>query len=171
MGHRRRSHSVDAQRSLNRSLGRAIAAVSSVREMSERMVHSLSSGLHPLAKSCTYWLCSFTLCFRVTCRETRLQLAVLDVRSLDTHILTMAAVLWWAVIALFTFYDNFVIISDIGNRVCVGVCKILYWEIFFCLSALGFISAVMHSASLQMILNVLEFFLNVFVINNLNLFS
>ncbi|KAG7320858.1 hypothetical protein KOW79_015273 [Hemibagrus wyckioides] len=54
MGHRRRSHSVDAQRSLNRSLGRAIAAVSSVREMSERMVHSLSSGLHPLAKSCTY---------------------------------------------------------------------------------------------------------------------
>ncbi|KAK3555451.1 hypothetical protein QTP86_016105 [Hemibagrus guttatus] len=53
-GHRSPSHSVDAQRSLNHSLGRAIAAVSSVREMSERMVRSLSSGLHPLAKSCTY---------------------------------------------------------------------------------------------------------------------
>ncbi|XP_026998185.2 microtubule organization protein AKNA [Tachysurus fulvidraco] len=56
-GHHMRSHSVDAQRALNRSLGRAIAAVGSVREMSERMVSSLSSGLHhmsPLAKSCTY---------------------------------------------------------------------------------------------------------------------
>ncbi|KAK3524118.1 hypothetical protein QTP70_017975, partial [Hemibagrus guttatus] len=36
-GHRSPSHSVDAQRSLNHSLGRAIAAVSSVREMSEHM--------------------------------------------------------------------------------------------------------------------------------------
>ncbi|GAA6097073.1 microtubule organization protein AKNA [Tachysurus ichikawai] len=56
-GHHMRSHSVDAQRALNRSLGRAIAAIGSVREMSERMVSSLSSGLHhmsPLAKSCTY---------------------------------------------------------------------------------------------------------------------
>ncbi|MCI4386894.1 hypothetical protein PGIGA_G00067980 [Pangasianodon gigas] len=56
-GHRRRSQSVDAQRSLNRSLGHAIATASSMREMSQRMVHSLSSGLHhmsPLSKSCTY---------------------------------------------------------------------------------------------------------------------
>ncbi|TSK72074.1 AT-hook-containing transcription factor [Bagarius yarrelli] len=56
-GHRRRSQSLDARRSLNRSLGRVIAAASSVRELSERMVHSLSSGAHhmsPLAKSCTY---------------------------------------------------------------------------------------------------------------------
>ncbi|XP_046724063.1 microtubule organization protein AKNA-like [Silurus meridionalis] len=56
-GHRRRSQSVDAQRSLNRSLGRAITTASSVREMSQRMVRSLSSGLNhmsPLAKSCTY---------------------------------------------------------------------------------------------------------------------
>ncbi|KAM9450375.1 uncharacterized protein akna isoform 1-T1 [Clarias gariepinus] len=56
-GHRRRSQSLDMRHSLNRSLGRAIATASCVRDMSERMVHSLSSGLHrssQLAKSCTY---------------------------------------------------------------------------------------------------------------------
>lgn len=91
-GYRVRSRSVDAQRSLNRSLGRAIATASSVREMSDRMVHSLSSGLRhmsPLAKSCTYWCCSTPLRFQVNSRETKLQPAdtwsILDMRCRFIH--------------------------------------------------------------------------------------
>ncbi|KAI4902648.1 hypothetical protein NFI96_028708 [Prochilodus magdalenae] len=56
-GHHRRSHSVDTQCSLKSSLDRAIAAASSMQDVSRRMARSLASGLQhtsPLAQSCTY---------------------------------------------------------------------------------------------------------------------
>lgn len=66
--------------------------------------------------------------------------------------------------------SNFIIISDIGNTICrafVGVYDILYWEIFFYISALGFINAVYAQHLITNdFLNVLHF-----VINSLRLFS
>ncbi|XP_036444979.1 microtubule organization protein AKNA [Colossoma macropomum] len=56
-GHHRRSHSVDTQHPLKSSLSRAVAAASSMHDVSRRMARSLASGLQhtsPIAQSCTY---------------------------------------------------------------------------------------------------------------------
>ncbi|XP_016141638.1 AT-hook-containing transcription factor isoform X2 [Sinocyclocheilus grahami] len=57
-GHRRRSVSLDHQQhTLDSSLTRAITAAKNMREVSHRMAHSLTSGLHSssfLTSSCTY---------------------------------------------------------------------------------------------------------------------
>lgn len=76
-GHRRRSLSLDHQQlSLDSSLTRALTAARNMKEVSHRMAHSLSSGLHCssfLTTSCTYWhqhlFIQLTLLSKVTSNE------------------------------------------------------------------------------------------------------